>query len=605
MKFKSIIFSLVVMTSCGAIQSQIVGQDSNGFSSIIEASATINLDVTNNVASITFYQDKFEKVEGLGLAFSTGTTDCQKYTTQGEIGDCLKKQWEEHMEKYNSLNPSYFTLGFELKGNSSNGISTLVANEEVASGGSAGLFLGYNIRKLKYKENKAEQIINLDFLEKEFKKNRDKYNDSIRLELKALIDKELITNEERDQFLKIKVFFNQDFKKQMLQIIKSLNTLKIKRQVLQDNLKLKKNNELLELETFEDLLRLKAIKSIKDAASKVIEEINDPGSSEKLRLEKVREFANAQSNAKSYLNEIKLDGKEVLVPSTWTTILKELEKERLKSELKILRAEAKVSNSTSDTYDEIIRLFDEYLTFLKSNKKNIGKGNEIRQNVLYAVNTNLFYAKAAFTGSSFTYDANTNATTIAERFEKREFQGYRIESGFTRNYWLYNFIGFNAAINRTNNVSSLLKTTYKFENTITGVMDGNLTTSREINALSGTYRRFLRYDLSFDYAYLIPFKKKDATTASKDNKSNLLLSINPYFRHSFYGSGSNLKPSTSIGAGAYAFNTNNGSIAGGVFLQGNDLFNNNVIEPEALTEKITFGIVVKANIKSFNPSRKK
>lgn len=39
------------------IQSQVVGQDKEGFSSIIQPSSTFNLDLTDKVASLNYYQE--------------------------------------------------------------------------------------------------------------------------------------------------------------------------------------------------------------------------------------------------------------------------------------------------------------------------------------------------------------------------------------------------------------------------------------------------------------------------------------------------------------------------------------------------------------------
>jgi hypothetical protein len=51
----------------------------------------------------------------------------------------------------------------------------------------------------------------------------------------------------------------------------------------------------------------------------------------------------------------------------------------------------------------------------------------------------------------------------------------------------------------------------------------------------------------------------------------------------------------------YSFNKKNGSIAGGLFVQADDLFNKNREEAINFTKQISVGIVFKVAIKSFNP----
>jgi len=131
----------------------------------------------------------------------------------------------------------------------------------------------------------------------------------------------------------------------------------------------------------------------------------------------------------------------------------------------------------------------------------------------------------------------------------------------------------------------------------------NIKTATEIKALSGVFDTFIKYGLSFDYAYLIPFHKRNLPEEQiKSNK--LLLSVNPFVRHNFYSKTETLKPNTSAGLGLYSFNKENGSIAGGLFIQADDIFNVNREEAVNFTKQISVGVIFKVAIKSFNPAAK-
>ena len=127
------------------------------------------------------------------------------------------------------------------------------------------------------------------------------------------------------------------------------------------------------------------------------------------------------------------------------------------------------------------------------------------------------------------------------------------------------------------------------DNTVTP----NFISSDKIEALSGPYDRFHQYQLSIDYVKLIAPKDK--------SNSKVYLSVNPYLRHNFYSNSETLNPNTSIGLGMYAFNVNKNSIAGGLFVQANDIFNINRKKALHFTKQISIGLVFKYSLSSFDP----
>ncbi len=257
------------------------------------------------------------------------------------------------------------------------------------------------------------------------------------------------------------------------------------------------------------------------------------------------------------------------------------------------------TKSTQSGFSELIRAYKNYSNFLEN---EVASNKELDQlmNDAYIFKRHLVYGKIGFLGSSFKYDYANDSTKISDRFKTREFQGFRIELGYTLQSNRYNYFGVNLSLNSTNNIDNLKSTTFKLETIDSSITSGNFSTSEEIKALSGSYDRFLRYDISLDYVRLLPLKNHSIKYSDNDK---LLLSLNPYLLHKIYSDSDTLKPNTSLGFGVYAFNRENGSIMGGLFLQADDLFDVNTDESRSLSKKMVFGVVFKAAIKSFDPAK--
>lgn len=173
----------------------------------------------------------------------------------------------------------------------------------------------------------------------------------------------------------------------------------------------------------------------------------------------------------------------------------------------------------------MVDAYKKYKEFLEA-KSNIASEEETAKSRLntYSIQRNLLYIRAGFSNNSFKYDLVNDSTSIDDRFADRNIQGYRLELGYTRQFKRYNFLGLNFSLGRTSNVEQLTTTTYKFETTDTTIVL-NIKTGTEFKALSGVFDTFIKYGLSFDYAYLIPFHKRNLPE-EQIKSSKLMLSIN-------------------------------------------------------------------------------
>ena len=263
----------------------------------------------------------------------------------------------------------------------------------------------------------------------------------------------------------------------------------------------------------------------------------------------------------------------------------------------------KVANFDPLDAARLLKAYEDYIIFLKSKPSVNDYKNLVSRSLHY--NNHLIYFKSSFLANSFKLDEGDSLSDVAKRFIDKNEQGYRLDAGYTGQFNTYNYLGVNVALSSTNNAGSLSSKTYSYQ-AIDTTITPNLSTSTEFKALSGSFDRFIQYELNFDYVRLLPLINNSGTLKNdKEEKGNLLLSLNPYIRHRFYDRSETLKPNTSVGFGTYAFNTNSGSIAGGLFIQADDLFNVNRDSAINFTKQITFGVVFKAAIKSFNPANSK
>lgn len=583
----------------GSLYAQVLGQDKEGFSSIIQPSASFNLDLTDKVATLNFYQEHFKKEDSTVIKIPYNSDElCRlESKTIGQYKAMLIDSWKTQDSIFKKRGLIY---GIDLKGSSSDGITQLINSEQLLTSSSISGLIGLRWHKRSYIEGKKldEYVTkSYNYTNESSKEELDLIAD-IEKGINELLEEKIIDKGKKEDLLHFKdTKSKQDKIESINDKISSItehrgfidktrekNTLNKRIQVL-DSMSTQISKIQSLITTYGEI--------IKDKSSQKSDKIN-------IVLDSLHKYTNLfEDNLENKLIKslnLGIDLKETKSSDTWTkakTTIDDALEITVYNLYKIKKGQTKYSEKS------IIKAYEAYSSFLENNKTDTFVDLQIAKGNTYTIQRNLMYFKAGFLGSSFKYDLANSSTSIADRFESKNFQGYRLELGYTRQFKRYNFLGLNLAMNRTSNAEDLTSTTYKFETTDTSVTP-NITSGTEFKALSGPFDTFFKYGLSFDYAGLIPFHDSNASD-EEIKKSKLLLSINPYVRHNFYSNSETLKPNTSIGLGLYSFNKENGSIAGGLFVQADDLFNKNREEAINFTKQISVGIVFKVAIKSFNP----
>lgn len=594
---------------------QIFGQDKDGFSTIIQPSASFNLDLTDKVATLNFYQEnmksdynekqkskinKFCETEDLCLKISS-SKDTLKLETYKKL---LSNFWKE--DESNSKRRG-FLYGIDLKGSSSDGIALLINNEQVMTTSAISGMIG-----LQWHKNVYCKKILADYAEKNYyytKSNQDsiekKLIAKIVIEVQKLAEQKIISEEKQGDLLWFTTIVSN--KDKIVTIKKKIISIKEQRNFLdkkyEKNILIKRIATLKELEDHvSEIQRLISDYQTKHSVYNKDQPTVTEAVYTDLRILKdsIKKFKDKLQDETIKPLKLEFDYNEFSTSSDWDKAKNKIKQSRENS------GSDSISLAESPEFTEIFlepltKAYNEYKLFLKNEKIQFEE-LQIAKNKSISFQRNLLYFKAGFLGSSFKYDLANESTSIGDRFVTKNFQGYRLELGYTRQFQRYNFLGLNTTMNRTSNAEDLTSTTFKFDKTDTSVVP-NITTGTEFKALSGPFDTFFKYGLSFDYVRLIPFH--DSNASDKEIKNGkLLLSINPYIRHNFYSNSDTLKPNTSLGLGLYSFNKESGSIAGGIFVQADDLFNKNRTEAINFTKQISVGIVFKVAIKSFDPTAK-
>lgn len=234
-----------------------------------------------------------------------------------------------------------------------------------------------------------------------------------------------------------------------------------------------------------------------------------------------------------------------------------------------------------------------WLKPLKENSKLLDENRKYRNNAIKVKGTDFaIYFRGGFSLSSLKYDTENGDEDIEKRFIDKDFYGGNFDVGF--NYSINNtdFFGLSYKGEYTNNIGSLESVEYKFSKIDTTITNGTLTTTQTINSLSGKYETFLRHSINFDYVRVISLGDYDK------EKGDYYLTLNAYVRQYIYSGTENYKPNTVIGLGINAFSSSRQAIMGGLFIQKNDLFNNNK-DIDAF-EKISIGIIAKYAFSGFS-----
>lgn len=582
---------------------QVLGQDKEGFSTIIQPSASFNLDLTDKVATLNFYQEYFNKNLPNEKKYLSEEMCLIESDSIGEYIAKLKNSWKDQESIYKKHG---FVYGIDLKGSSSDGITLLVNNEQVITSSTISGMIGLQWHKRVYNYKKLDTFAKMTYNYRDENPEEIKLIKDIEKEINVLIEQKIISQEKKNELLHFRGTKSTTDKIESIE--DKINSIIQRRGFIDlDKVKETLKNRLDTLKIMEEQISTIKTNVTEYQTCANAYQTNRTDSTEKnlnIALNKLKtSIKDFEKNLETKLIQalkLELDYKDFRKSAKWddVKIIVAYARENTYSDWSQLND---TPNSTKVSLDSIIKAYENYKTFLE-NKKNSSEDLEFAKGNTYSIQRNLIYFKGGFLGSSFKYDLANDSTSISDRFVNKNFQGYRFELGYTRQFKRYNFIGFNLAMNRTSNAEQLTSTTYKFEKTDTSVTP-NITTGSEIKALSGSFDTFFKYGLSFDYVHLVPFHDSNATE-DEIKKSKLLLSINPYIRHSFYNKSETLKPNTSLGLGLYSFNKTSGSIAGGIFIQADDIFNVNRNEAINFTKQISFGIVFKLAIKSFDPASK-
>lgn len=598
--------------------SQALGQDSEGNSTVVAPSVSFNLDLNaKKLATFNFYRDLISKKNRESKGFKPPVfAECIDKDSLNLIKECIDGKLKDYIEDYQKNKFNFFSAGGDLKAGTKEGIGTFFAEEKLASSAYVGVMVGYNILNRRVSKKAAEKL------------SKNLYYTS-RIEDTISSEKKKVTPDLLARAARI-----TGYSVSYLKLQPKADEIQFYEGILKDlsdtvqigTISLNKKKEMDE--------RITRLGELRDDARKIIgitleieklEQIKSdhldragvtvPGR-ELDQGEKDKLSAHKQDVYKLYLSI------KPVYPSVFSTEVKRLTfvkkdwEETLKSivmQLELDEIEANHNAGLTIDYvtkdksvEEMVSAYSKILELLKK-LKEYKKENGGFSDIFYAnVHDNrwLLYFKGAFTGNEFRYDLANNAQTIDGRFADKTFNGSHFELGFTYTTRQYNFLGFSAAVNYSNNMDALTPVKYKLDKTDPVITDGKFSTSEEIKALSGLYDTFLRYDLNFDFIRLLRLSDKPG---DKEDKSIYYLSINPYIRHRIYENSDTLKNNTILGLGVHAYNSKDNRIMGGLFVQANDTFGVNVKvdESSSVGKRITFGVIVKFSLKGLKVEEKK
>lgn len=602
----TLIALFLITVSFQNLQAQALGQDSNGFSSIVIPSSNLNIDGTNNVITISYIQlDRILKNEDSSTNFSINKCFYDNTTSQS-IKECLLKVWDSIENNYSKNNFSLL-YGAELKGTSKTGIATILNEGLFANSASINGTFGVHIKNKKHYRKSLDDYISLKLQHSELINLIEEHKISISSYVSNMINDGVITKEKAKGYFLKYTFVKGDKDYKNLNIIEEIRG--VKQDLKQTNKPVINTKKRLE----EVQGKIEILQRIDEIASEVLsrlkpfpkmDSINKSDiiisylRSQKTAITKKLDSINQGYNkSNTFKTNIKLE--KYLEEDGWTEAKKNITKNigYLKGEETQLNMFSE--DSTIKKYvDELITLYDKFLDTLLEYKDIREKLTKIESKQL-DYDKHSIYGKAGFIGKSFLYDLDNGGTTIDSRIEKRNFQGTRFEIGWTYQIKSYNFFGINLSKDYTDNSGTLTSNTFTFK-TIDNTVTPNLEVANEITALTDPYDKFHDYQISVDYVRLISLRNKNK--GFKENSSpKVYLNINPYFRHHFYSGSETLKPNTSFGLGMYAFNIEKNSIAGGLFVQADDVFNVNRQMAINFTRQISVGLVFKYALSSFSP----
>lgn len=587
---------------------QILGQDEQGFSSILLPTANLNLDGANNVVSFSLAQYvhrkkiEYSKNEALIIENVFNGIDYPFEPGQEPI---FKNSINTFKNKNKQLISNSLLAGVELNGQSKNGLSIFLNEGLLSTKASFIGTIGYQIDKKVFDKRFIEYYAWDEYKIRTLMNQQDLLLDKTILhKIELLHLREIITQKKAKDLGEFEKGTREEQIRKIENDITYLNNL-INPTFLQ-SLEAGLSKELRSIHKIKNLSR-KAEQVFKKTDVDETKDLNeltieDSNNLLKYREEVFKEIENLKtrgqsSNSSHSRLDIGIKLSDYLDKDAWEKVTKKFEKYYIL----LKRRTQNFKNYLTDNSELILSLVRE-LKELKSILSKL-KEKEDRQEKYYGkeldFNRHIFYFRGGFNGTSFKYDLANEATTISERIVNRNFQGTRFEIGYTHQFKTRNFIGLNVSKDYTDNSSVLTSSKFSFK-TVDNSVEPNLEITMEATALSGPYEKFDQYQISADYVRMLPLKYSNES----DNIAEVYLNVIPYFRHRFYSNSTSLSPNTSVGVGCFVFNINKNSIGGGFFVQANDLFNNNRDTPLEFSKQINIGLVFKYAIDSFKPSSK-
>jgi len=659
MKHSLIIIAIAIFGVNFYSSAQVVGQDAEGFSTIVLPSSNLYLQVSDPKASFSFYAETWKgdkpfsdlKPEQSAFKdkslFSTVLTqtkiDSVKTILKGTI-------WKYNKTQFNSSNRAkYFILGGEISGGISNGLSTLFSGGEFSTSNTITGLIGYNWFKLNYK-NDDELINNYITSRVDLEKNALELTENekaISAEIDKLVRLGVLKPSQKvyymgfnngnsisdikglEQFKKEVTIVQGEGQGDFNGLIDGLES--VKAIAVENQLKASKIVSRDQLDTAEKALKTaitelkKANADVKDTdnqtkaekkniAEKTIEKTIEKKKKEKELKDLKKNVKNNLSNKKEIETKTEKINQELqLLPIVGNAILSEINttisnnhysSEKWASVITLLNKKLDLLEYSKDTanpsnFDDLISMYSDRITLLNKTINHKESQIENINEIIYYTRT-ILYARGGYNGASFKLDKMNDAATIDDRFRNVKFDGYTIQLGLTHQYRVYNYLGLSTSLSRGYNSGALSSSTYKFTSEDTSITTGTFSSSQEITAFSGTYDSFLRYSINADYVHL--FSLKESNNPNDATTSHLYLSLNPYVRHHGYKRSETLKNNTVFGIGLHAFNSKDNKLMGGVFVQTNDTFGANKATPNALGNRFTFGLIAKFSFSGLKPA---
>jgi len=618
MKIITSLFILLTLLLSGRCISQTLGQDSEGNSTIVAPSVSFTLDPGENLATFHFFRDLISKKKRELEDDSPAVfAKCKEQDTKMNIKACIDSELKAYNENYKKTRFNYLSVGADLKGSTKNGIGTFFTDEKVTTSTSLGVIIGYNIPSRVISKPAADRlskyIDGINNLEKQLSAEKQKVTPAL-IAGAATASGYSASYIGTVQAKADEIQFYEGIVKDLGDKTQISGILANKQKAIAEKLYALNGlaphiTSILDLVDKIDKIEIFAADHTDAGGIKVAGRALSVPEKNTIRSHKEAIYTLYQNLRQLYTSAFNTELKKISFErKSWEEIQKEVEQQTEIAEIEskyiggqsaaAIIADASIVSLTGH-YNAIIGI----LKKLKEYEKEEGQFSDVFYEFVHH-NKKLMYLRAAFTGSDFKYDLANGGQTVDARFVDKSFNGYSVEFGYTYTTRQYNFLGISGSINYAHNLDALTLTTFKLDKTDPLITDGKFSSSEEIKAMSGSYDRFLRYDLNFDFIRLLRLSDKPDDTI---DKSQYYLSINPYVRHRIYDNADKLKNNTILGLGVHAYNSKDNKIMGGLFVQADDTFGVNIAEGESsnIGKRISFGIIVKFSLIGLKIEEKK